>query len=401
MEARLFHSHVPGSTPAWPPSYSPPLASFSAPSPFRVPGAPARRVNASLVRLPPSAVAIASLPSTHALRQLLRVACINARATSPVLAPPTHARSHARRPAAPDRSRTLRPIMTQGSDLGAAAAAAPPAAGGAMTAGAILTVAGILLLFVAFAAGIVSLQRCFGAMDRSARRTRGGGGGPAGGGANAALRGLDPEVLRSLPVTVYRRAAKDDPVAAAAAECAVCLAELEDGEEARFLPRCGHGFHAECVDTWLASRSTCPLCRLAVVAKPAGASPAAALALALPPVPPEPASYAAANLPASVLLGLSDQGAVTATTVTTDDNTSTSTGATATGVLVIEIPEPTRTPRDTAAKSPGSARMRSIRRLWSFGRQGATGPGASSSSCRGAGDGEGADVEQVIDQRWR
>ncbi|EEE57575.1 hypothetical protein OsJ_07927 [Oryza sativa Japonica Group] len=27
-------------------------------------------------------------------------------------------------------------------------------------------------------------------------------------------------------------------------ECAVCLAELEEGDEARFLPRCGHGFHA-------------------------------------------------------------------------------------------------------------------------------------------------------------
>nr|1IYM_A Chain A, EL5 [Oryza sativa] len=48
-------------------------------------------------------------------------------------------------------------------------------------------------------------------------------------------------------------------------ECAVCLAELEDGEEARFLPRCGHGFHAECVDMWLGSHSTCPLCRLTVV----------------------------------------------------------------------------------------------------------------------------------------
>jgi E3 ubiquitin-protein ligase EL5 len=66
--------------------------------------------------------------------------------------------------------------------------------------------------------------------------------------------------------------------------------------------------------------------------------------------------------------------------------------------MVIEIPElavptPTLTPRD-AAKSPGSARLRSIRRLWSFGRQGA---GATSScSCAGAGASEGVDLEQGI-----
>jgi len=73
-------------------------------------------------------------------------------------------------------------------------------------------------------------------------------------------------------------------------------------------------------------------------------------------------------------------------------------GAGSTAAMVIEIPElavptPTLTPRD-AAKSPGSARLRSIRRLWSFGRQGA---GATSScSCAGAGASEGVDLEQGI-----
>jgi len=293
--------------------------------------------------------------------------------------------------------------MTQGSDQAGAGAVAgtPPAptsagAAGVMTLASILTVAGILLLFVFFAFGIIALQYCINAWDRESqqreqsRRRRRRGPRPAAGGSSGgtrASRGVDPELLRSLPVTVYHGSDKGQRYAV---ECAVCLAELQDGEEARFLPRCGHGFHAECVDMWLASHTTCPLCRL-TVSKPDDVSPHLAPSLALPPVAPEPANYATVNLPASVLLGVSDHGAVTAETMTTDVPTNPST-------LVIEIPElavptPTLTPCD-AAKSPGSARLRSFRRLWSFGRQGA---GATPScSCAGAGASEGVDLEQGI-----
>ncbi|KAG0533436.1 hypothetical protein BDA96_04G193400 [Sorghum bicolor] len=295
--------------------------------------------------------------------------------------------------------------MGQGSDEGADGAGhsawpsggdadtpvAPTAgAAAAMTLGSILTVAGILLLFVIFAFGLASLQYCF---QRSERRRRGprtpAGGSTRGGGTmrTSTSGGVDPELLRSLPVTVYHLATRgaDKERQDAVVECAVCLAELQDGEEARFLPRCGHGFHAECVDMWLVSHTTCPLCRL-TVSKPDGVSPHPVSSLALPPVPPEPASYATASLPVSVLLGVSGHDVVTA--VTTNPST-----------LVIEIPElavptPTLTPCD-AAKSPGSARLRSIRRLWSFGRQGA-GATSSSCSCAGAGASEGVDLEQGI-----
>ncbi|CAN6251954.1 unnamed protein product [Urochloa humidicola] len=266
------------------------------------------------------------------------------------------------------------------------------AGGAAMTLGSILTIAGILLLFVIFAFGLVSLQYCFNAWDdregqrqrqqqqasgRRVQRRRGGGMSRRG-----TTRGVDPELLRSLPVTVYCAAAGPGSEKEAV-ECAVCLAELEDGEAARFLPRCGHGFHAECVDTWLSSHTTCPLCRL-TVAKP-DAPPA--LALLPPAFPPEPANYAA-TLPASVHLeAVSDHA-----TVAAGGGDTGASPAGARGVLVIEIPEPT--PRD-AAKSPGpgSARLRSsFRRLWSFGRQGA----GASSSCACAGAGEGADLEQGV-----
>ena len=53
--------------------------------------------------------------------------------------------------------------------------------------------------------------------------------------------------------------------AAAAEECAICLAPLLVGEMVRRLPACGHLFHAGCVDRWLHQHATCPLCRTAVI----------------------------------------------------------------------------------------------------------------------------------------
>ncbi|EEC73413.1 hypothetical protein OsI_07676 [Oryza sativa Indica Group] len=66
--------------------------------------------------------------------------------------------------------------------------------------------------------------------------------------------------------------------------------------------------------------------------------------------------------------------------------------------LVIEIPESaaSMTPRDAAARSsPSLARLRSLRRLWSFGRQGAAGS-TSSCSCATGGDNDDGDVEHGV-----
>lgn len=44
-------------------------------------------------------------------------------------------------------------------------------------------------------------------------------------------------------------------------DCAVCLCEFSELDKLRLLPLCSHAFHIDCIDTWLLSNSTCPLCR--------------------------------------------------------------------------------------------------------------------------------------------
>ncbi|RAL52991.1 hypothetical protein DM860_016226 [Cuscuta australis] len=90
------------------------------------------------------------------------------------------------------------------------------------------------------------------------------------GGANAQAppkKGLRKKVLRSLPKFTYgpEFAAQNCSGKEFAAECAICLSEYEDGDEIRVLPLCRHGFHAECIDTWLGSHSSCPSCRQILV----------------------------------------------------------------------------------------------------------------------------------------
>ncbi|CAM8923239.1 unnamed protein product [Rhodiola kirilowii] len=83
--------------------------------------------------------------------------------------------------------------------------------------------------------------------------------------------GLHPLVIASLPMFVISRSkvAKEHKDNADGkekgvrdtTECPICLNELEDEEVGRVLPNCSHVFHASCIDEWLRSNSTCPVCR--------------------------------------------------------------------------------------------------------------------------------------------
>ncbi|KAK7290869.1 hypothetical protein RIF29_05610 [Crotalaria pallida] len=95
--------------------------------------------------------------------------------------------------------------------------------------------------------------------------------------------GLDPLLINALPMFIFKQKEQPGQItenqgfksgSATAAhvvvddgsmvECAVCLSALEDEEMVRLLPNCKHTFHVGCIDTWLASHSTCPICRTKV-----------------------------------------------------------------------------------------------------------------------------------------
>ncbi|TQE12710.1 hypothetical protein C1H46_001730 [Malus baccata] len=80
-------------------------------------------------------------------------------------------------------------------------------------------------------------------------------------------RGLDPAVIETFPAFIYSDV-KALKLGQGALECAVCLQEFQDHETLRLIPKCDHVFHPDCIDTWLLSHSTCPVCRAYLVPKP-------------------------------------------------------------------------------------------------------------------------------------
>jgi len=42
--------------------------------------------------------------------------------------------------------------------------------------------------------------------------------------------------------------------------CVICMCEFETRQTLRVLP-CSHEYHAKCIDKWLKSNRTCPICR--------------------------------------------------------------------------------------------------------------------------------------------
>ncbi|RWW25006.1 hypothetical protein GW17_00010684 [Ensete ventricosum] len=94
--------------------------------------------------------------------------------------------------------------------------------------------------------------------------------GPPPGVSSARNARLSPATLASLPIFVFSLDGDEKKL-----ECSVCLAEFRQGERGRLLPRCNHRFHADCVDTWLQSHSTCPICRSAIETTPPDSDDAA------------------------------------------------------------------------------------------------------------------------------
>ncbi|KAL5550981.1 hypothetical protein UlMin_001157 [Ulmus minor] len=91
----------------------------------------------------------------------------------------------------------------------------------------------------------------------------------------AANNGLDPSFIKLFPTFVYS-SIKEFRKENYDLECAICLVEFHDQSLLRLLTVCYHVFHQECVDLWLDSHKTCPVCRRDLDAPP--------------PLPPEAAA---------------------------------------------------------------------------------------------------------------
>ncbi|KAF3795802.1 RING-H2 finger protein [Nymphaea thermarum] len=116
-----------------------------------------------------------------------------------------------------------------------------------------------LLCALICALGLNSIVRCALRCGRRMSSEPGVGGDNAASRA-AATTGLKKKALKAIPVTEYSE------TTIPATECPICLGEFAEGEKVRVLPKCNHGFHVRCIDTWLGSHSSCPTCRNSLLA---------------------------------------------------------------------------------------------------------------------------------------
>lgn len=76
--------------------------------------------------------------------------------------------------------------------------------------------------------------------------------------------GIDATNIQNISIEIFKEETGSD----ADAQCSICLGGLVDGDKVKVLPKCCHVFHPECIDMWLSSHSSCPLCRSSLVARP-------------------------------------------------------------------------------------------------------------------------------------
>ncbi|XAR54800.1 hypothetical protein NMG60_11030103 [Bertholletia excelsa] len=119
-----------------------------------------------------------------------------------------------------------------------------------------------LILLAFFFVGFFSLYFCRCVMQNLnftwyLRRSPGTPVGPA---CPFGCNGLHPSIIQSFPKFTYSDV-KDLRREKGDLECAICLSEFIDDDALRLLPTCHHVFHQECIDLWLGSQNTCPVCR--------------------------------------------------------------------------------------------------------------------------------------------
>ncbi|KAJ8769974.1 hypothetical protein K2173_009056 [Erythroxylum novogranatense] len=72
--------------------------------------------------------------------------------------------------------------------------------------------------------------------------------------------GLKKELREMLPIIVYK-----ESFSVRDTQCPVCLGDYQAEDRLQRIPSCGHTYHMDCIDNWLANHTTCPLCRLSLL----------------------------------------------------------------------------------------------------------------------------------------
>ncbi|KAL6634159.1 hypothetical protein ACP70R_026830 [Stipagrostis hirtigluma subsp. patula] len=75
--------------------------------------------------------------------------------------------------------------------------------------------------------------------------------------------GLKKEMREMLPVVIFK-----ESFLIRETQCSVCLADYQPDERLQRIPPCGHTFHIDCIDHWLSTNTTCPLCRVSLLPAP-------------------------------------------------------------------------------------------------------------------------------------
>lgn len=72
--------------------------------------------------------------------------------------------------------------------------------------------------------------------------------------------GLKKELREMLPIIIYK-----ESFSIRDTQCSVCLGDYQAEDRLQQIPACGHTFHMDCIDHWLTTHNTCPLCRLSLL----------------------------------------------------------------------------------------------------------------------------------------
>ncbi|KAK3228107.1 hypothetical protein Dsin_007969 [Dipteronia sinensis] len=72
--------------------------------------------------------------------------------------------------------------------------------------------------------------------------------------------GWNVDIRGKLPIVLF-----DEELKINDTQCCVCLGEFEIKEELLQVPSCKHVFHVDCLNNWLQSNRTCPLCRCYII----------------------------------------------------------------------------------------------------------------------------------------